>query len=89
MKNMDEIRAELKKELNNLRKAEQESDALDQAYDENPEDAEIETAWDQAYKKEVEIFQRCAELIAKMTGIEKATAATMIRSQRERIEAII
>ena len=89
MTNIDEIRAELKQELMDLQKAEQETDVLDQAWDENPEDEELEKAFEESYKKEEEIFCRCVGLIVKMTGIKRSTAATMLRTKRAQIIAII
>ena len=89
MKNIDEIRADLKKEMATLKQYEIRANELDAAYEAEPENEEIEQAFDEAYTAEYEQFTKCVEILVQFTGIEKAIAATMMRTQRTAIEAII
>lgn len=81
----------MKELLKILEEAERKANIADTKYEANPEDEELEKAFDEAYKAEFEAFEALANEIVKITGgqIEKATASTMIRAKRNELKALI
>lgn len=81
----------MKELLKRLEEAERKANIADTEYEANPEDQELEKAFDEAYKAEFEAFEALANEIVKTTGgqIEKATASTMIRAKRNELKTLI
>lgn len=81
----------MKELLKRLEEAERKANIADTEYEANPEDEELEKAFDEAYKAEFEAFEALANEIVKTTGgqIEKATASTMIRAKRNELRTLI
>lgn len=81
----------MKELLKRLEEAEKKANEADAAFEAEPESEEKEKAFDEAYKAEFEAFEALADEIVKTTNgqIEKATAATMIRSKRNELKALI
>lgn len=71
--------------------AKRESDAAENAMLENPENAELETAFDNAYKKEFDSFVNLANGIKEITNgkISFETAKIMINTRFAEIKNLI
>jgi hypothetical protein len=80
----------MKELLQKLEIAIAKSDKLDEAWDADPMNEELEKAWDKAYKAEYEVFMECVEKLAEITGgqIDQATAAAMLRTKRDDVKRI-
>lgn len=75
--------------LANMDRLDAESDRLDAIYDAaDPEDAEIEKAWDKAYKAAWDAREAVVAYINKLAGIEPSTARVMISKMRGRLDKI-
>ena len=63
---------------------------LDEAWDADPMNEDLEKAWDKAYKAEHEIFMKCATKLVEITNgqIDLPTATTMLRAKREEVTRI-
>lgn len=68
--------------------AEEESDRLDEAYEKNPESAQIEAAFDKAYKREFIALIKAADAFSTLTGIARHGAETQLRRKEEEIDRI-
>lgn len=81
----------LKTLMNALRIAEEITSKADAAWDNEPENEELEAAFDKAYAKEFEAFENLVDGIMSVTGgkIDRKTAGLMIRKKREQLEALI
>lgn len=81
----------IKKLFTELEKAERESDALDDKWNESPDDENLEKAWDKAYQKVWKISEDLANEISVFTGgkVNEETAFQMLRSKRAELKAII
>lgn len=79
---------ELFKELEELEK---ESNRLDNLMEENPCNEEIEKAFDEAYKKEWEVFNKLIDEVVKFTEgkIGRKQAYNMIQLKRSELKSII
>lgn len=79
----------LKDLLKALEAAEKETDRIDALWNEEPENAEIEAAWDKAYKTEYDAREAVRNYIMKLTGIDQFTAGKMTTIKyRDRLKAI-
>lgn len=77
---------DLLKEMDRL---DAESDRIDALYaNADPEDEEIEKAWDKAYKAAWIAREEVVTYINKLTGIEPSTARLMISKMRGRLDEI-
>ena len=81
----------MKRLMKRLEEAERRADAIDQAWENDYENEELEKEFMKAYEEEHKAFNELAEEIVRFTAgqIEKKTAATMIRAQRNELKAII
>ncbi len=81
----------MKELLNKLKEAEIMADKADAAWEADPENEQLEKAFDEAWKKEFEAFEKLADKIVIVTDgkINKKTAATMIRKKRNEVEMLI
>lgn len=63
----------------------------DAAWEANPESAELEAAFDKAYEVEFKAFDELTNKIVEITNgqIDKALAATMIRSKMVELKQLI
>lgn len=63
----------------------------DAAWEANPESAELEAAFDKAYEAEFKAFEELTDKIVEITNgqIEKALAATMVRSKQTELKQLI
>ena len=81
----------MKELLKRLEEAEQRANEADQAWEQDPENEELEKAFDEAYKAQHEAINALIEEIYRQTNgdIDIRTARTMIRKYREALKAII
>ena len=81
----------MKRLMKRLEEAERRANAIDQAWENDYENEELEKEFMKAYEEEHKAFNELAEAIVRFTAgqIEKKTAATMIRAQRNELKAII
>jgi hypothetical protein len=76
--------------LQELELASAKSNKLDEAWDADPMNEDLEKAWDEAYTAEHEIFIKCAEKLVEITNgqIDMPTATTMLRAKRSEVKRI-
>ena len=69
----------------------QKANEADEAWNNWPENEELEEAFDEAYEKEYEAFENLVTEIERLTNgmIDKQTAGVMVRSKREELKAIV
>ena len=81
----------MKKLLKALKIAEMEATKADEAWEADPENEELEAAFDEAYSKEFEARENLAKAIVKTTfgKIDIQTARNMIRIKRMELETLI
>lgn len=81
----------LKDLLKALKIAEENANKADAAWENDPENEKLETAFDKAYEKEHKAFENLVDEIVKVTGgkIDRNTARTMIIKKRGQLEALI
>lgn len=79
----------MKELLRRLEEAEQRANEVDAAWEQDPENEELEKAFNETYKAEFEAFNELEEAIEKATGIDAQTVSSMIRGRREDLKAII
>lgn len=80
----------MKELLKKLNAAELEANRIDELWEADPDNAELEAQWDAAYKTEGAIFAKAVCEIVKITSgqIDRSTAASMLRSKRVEIEKL-
>lgn len=81
----------LKRLWNEYIKAEEKANAADEAYEMEPENEELEKAFDEAYRAEYKAMEKvAAEMVTFTKGkIDHALACKMVRMQRAAIEDLI
>ena len=82
---------ELKARLAKLEELEQISNHAEADYEANPESAECEERFDQAYKNEFSVYMECVKLVQKISGgkIDFQTAKKMVKADREQLLKIL
>jgi hypothetical protein len=80
---------ELRKLINELEAAEEKANKADAAWEQDPENENLEKEFDAAYKKEWAAFKKLRNEIQKLTGCESQTASEMIRGYRDEIKRMI
>ncbi len=80
---------EIKKLLEELKKAEAVTDELDARFDEGDESEELDELWDAAYKKEHECFDRVVNELIRLIGVDAAVASKMMLMKRNEIESLV
>ena len=82
---------EIKELFNELEELEKESNRLDNLMEENPGNEEIEKAFDEAYTKEWEVFNKLIDEVVKFTEgkIDRKQAYNMIQLKRSELKSII
>ena len=80
---------ELKQYYEAYKKAQAESNRLDELFEKHPEDQKIEAAWDLAYSKEYTHFCLLTDHIAKMTGMDIATARLIVMGKPAELAALM
>jgi hypothetical protein len=84
----------MKELLKRLAEAEKKVNELDELLEANPQDEEIEKAWDEAYKTEFSLHNELREMLTKilkangMEDINNYTVNKMIAEQRKELERI-
>lgn len=78
----------LKDLLKDLETAEKESDRLDALYTADPENEEIELAWNKAYAAQTKALRAVRDYIISLIGISESTAIKMIMFHREELKSI-
>jgi hypothetical protein len=80
----------MKELLQELELASAKSNKLDEAWDADPMNEELEKAWDEAYKAEHEIFMKCVEKLVEITNgqIDIPTATTLLRAKKSEVKRI-
>ena len=80
----------MKELLKRLTAAEQKADEADKVYNEAPESAEAEAAFDKAYAEEYKLYIEAAEGLVKFTEgkINFETAKAMVKTKRAELEAL-
>ena len=81
----------IKELLKQLEDAEIKANELDKLMEGNPDNEEIEKAFDEAYKKEWEVFNRLIDEVVKFTEgkIDRKQAYNMIQLKRSELKNII
>lgn len=80
----------MKELLKRLEEAEQRANEADAAWGQDPQNEELEKAFDEAYKAQWEAFNDLAKEIQKQTGIDEQTARLMTTTKyRAELKAII
>ncbi len=81
---------ELKQLFNEYQKVLEEINKVDTAWDKDPCNEELEKAFDEAYNKEFELYQKLQEKIVSLGSgnISKGTASTMINGHFEELEKL-
>lgn len=87
----EDVKQALKRTLAELEILEMEANKADAAYDAEPENAEIQAAFDAAYKAEWDKADEAIKLIVKMTNgeIEYKIARIMINEKRDKIKKLL
>ena len=82
---------EFKTLWNKYLEAEKLANEIDEAFELDPENEEIESKWDEAYKAEYEAKEQVTDKIVEMTSgmIDKKTANTMILAKRKELVELI
>lgn len=77
--------------LKKFEEAEAESNRLDVLLEADPENEELEKAWDVAYEKEYKMLEECVKMIVKLSRgqIGDKTARAMVLTQREELKKIL
>ena len=77
--------------LENLEAAEAKSDMIDEAWENDYSNEELEKAWNEAYKAENEAFNKVVSEIVTMTAgmIDEKTAGLMLRAKRAELKALV
>ena len=84
----------MKELLKRLAEAEKKVNELDELLEANPQDEEIEIAWDYAYKTEFGLHNELREMLTKilkangMEDVNNSTVNKMIAEQRKELERI-
>ena len=81
----------LKELFEKLEELEKESNRLDNLMEENPDNEEIEKAFDEAYTKEWEVFNKLIDEVVKFTEgkMDRRQAYEMIQVKRDELRKII
>ena len=81
----------IKELLKQLEDAEKKANELDKLMVENPEDEKIEEAFNEAYTKEWEVFNKLIDEVVKFTEgkIDRKQAYNMIQLKRSELKSII
>ena len=81
----------LKDLLKALKIAEENANKVDAAWENDPENENLEIAFDRAYAKEHEALENLVGEIVKVTAgkIDRKTARAMVIKKREQLEALI
>ena len=81
----------IKELLKQLEDAERKANELDKLMVENPDNEEIEKAFDEAYTKEWEVFNKLIDEVVKFTEgkIDRKQAYNMIQLKRSELKSII
>lgn len=81
----------IKELLKQLEDAERKANELDKLMVENPDNEEIEKAFDEAYKKEWEVFNKLIDEVVKFTEgkIDRRQTYNMIQLKRSELKSII
>ncbi len=81
----------MKELLKALNEAEAIANKFDEAWEADPENEELEKAFDEAYQKEHIAFENLVTEIVKITNgkIDKKTASVMVRAKRTELENLI
>lgn len=77
--------------FNNYLTAEKRANEADSAWEANPENEELEKAFDEAYKAEHEALEALIEEIEKETNgeIDKKTARMLVTARKEEVKSLI
>ena len=84
----------LEKLLKNLEAAERESDLMDEKYEADPENKELEMAWLEAYNKAFDAHEAVADFLTKvlkangMQEVDHQTVRKMIAEHRNELATI-
>ena len=81
----------LLEKLEKLEQLEKVADEAEARYTEEPENAELESAFDEAYKAEFDAYINAAKYIEYMTGgaVDFMTAKKMIQTKRSELIGIL
>ena len=65
------------------------SNALDEEWGNNPCDETLEKKWDEAYKKEMELYEKIIEVLMDVTDTDENTARKMYNYYKDVIEDVL
>lgn len=78
----------LKDLIKKLEIAEMKASEIDAKFENDPENEELEKAFDKAYKAQFTASKKVIDYIVKLTGIEEKTARLMVNMKRDQLKAI-
>ena len=76
-------------ELTRLEKLEEIANHAENEYDREPESAEYEKAFDDAYKAEYNAFMTVATMLSDYIGVDIATSRAMVNGKRSELWQIL
>ena len=79
----------IKELLEKLKMAERKADEASDAWGEEPENNDLETLFNEAYKRQNEVFKETAREIASVIKVDVMTAEIMLRKKRPEIEELV
>lgn len=77
------------KELARLERLEEIANHAESDYDREPENVEFEKTFDDAYKNEYTAFMAVATLLCELTGMDIATARSLVNGKRAELWDIL
>lgn len=80
---------ELKSLFNEHETAREAANKADEAWSLDPENEELETAFDKAYQVEFNLFLELANKISSLTGIDAKAARAMINGKHDELKTLI
>lgn len=81
--------ATIKKLFKAFETAEAKHDKIEAAWELDPENEELEAAWDAQYKKLFKAQQELEKAITDFSGIDQETVHTMVGRYRDRLKDLI
>lgn len=83
------MRDEIRKSLNRLTQYEKLANQADEAYEANPENEDIEEAFDRYYELQFNEYVHLIHLITSFTGMDENSAKLIINKKRQELRALI
>lgn len=79
----------IKENLVKLQKAEQIADQAETKYEEEPENLEAESAFEKAYKEELDLYMLVSRQLSEFSGIDEKTARAIVKTKRNELIGLL